>query len=85
MCLKFGNAVDRRTFEKVVGATGGILGGVEGGPEAGEWAGLRSLELGFHDRSAKRSRRDEVRFNISLSLFLHEFVLLFSYIIYSFF
>lgn len=85
LCLKFGNAVDRRTFEKVVGATGGALGGVEGGTEAGEWTGLRSLELGFHDRSAKRSRRDEVRFDISLSLFVHEFVLPFSYIILFFF
>ena len=31
LCLKFGRAVDRRTFEKVVGAAGGVLGGREGG------------------------------------------------------
>ena len=67
LCLRFGREVDRRTFEKVVGAAGGVLGGGEGGTEGervkeGEWIGLRSLEVGFQDSSAKRSRRDEVRF-----------------------
>lgn len=67
MCLKFGRAVDRRTFEKVVGAAGGVLGGreAEGGTQAGGWVGLRSLEVGFHDSSSKHSRRDEVRFIVS--------------------
>ncbi|KAF8803975.1 hypothetical protein BYT27DRAFT_6704063 [Phlegmacium glaucopus] len=64
LCLRFGRVVDRRTFEKVVGAAGGVLGGGEGGTEGGrgkdgEWIGLRSLEVGFQDSSAKRSRRDE--------------------------
>lgn len=65
LCLKFGRAVDRRTFEKVVGAAGGVLGGAEGEDtrtEDGEWIGLRSLEVGFHDSSSKHSRRDEVSF-----------------------
>ena len=75
LCLKFGRAVDRRTFEKVVGAAGGVLGGREGGgdgsttatsttriQDGGEWVGLRSLEVGFHDCSSKHSRRDEVSF-----------------------
>ena len=76
LCLKFGRAVDRRTFEKVVGAAGGVLGGREGGggdgsttatsttriQDGGEWVGLLSLEVGFHDCSSKHSRRDEVSF-----------------------
>ena len=63
LCLKFGRAVDRRTFEKVVGTAGGVLGGGEGegGAQAGGWIGLRSLEVGFHDSSSQHSRRDEVR------------------------
>ena len=67
LCLKFGRAVDRRTFEKVVGAAGGVLGGREGegGTQAGRWVGLSSLEVGFHDSSSKHSRRDEVRFVVS--------------------
>ena len=72
LSLKFGRGVDRRTFEKVVGAAGGVLGGREvvgGGGEGattgsgiqdGEWIGLRELEVGFHDCSSKHSRRDEV-------------------------
>ena len=65
LCLKFGRAVDRRTFEKVVGAAGRVLGGDEGdegATQAEGWIGLRSLEVGFHDSSSKHSRRDEVRF-----------------------
>lgn len=77
MCLKFGRAVDRRTFEKVVGAAGGVLGGGEGEgkTQAGGWIGLRSLEVGFHDSSSKHSRRDEV----SLSVFLVSLPLLTSF------
>ena len=64
LCLKFGRAVDRRTFEKVVGAAGGVLGGREGeeGTRDGGWIGLRSLEIGFQDSSPNQSRRDEVCF-----------------------
>ena len=70
MCLKFGNAVDRRTFEKVVGAAGGILGGREGEgiTQARGWIGLRSLEVGFHDNSSKQSRGDEVSFIVSFPI-----------------
>ena len=77
LCLKFGRAVDRRTFEKVVGAAGGVLGGGEGEgkTQAGGWIGLRSLEVGFHDSSSKHSRRDEV----SLSVFLVSLPLLTSF------
>ena len=76
LSLKFGRGVDRRTFEKVVGAAGGVLGGREvvvggdgvsvggsgsgSGRQDGEWIGLRELEVGFHDCSSKHSRRDEV-------------------------
>ena len=69
MCLKFGRTVDRRTFEKVVGAAGGVLGGREGEgrTQAGGWIGLRSLEVGFHDSSSKHSRRDEVSFIVFVS------------------
>ena len=73
LCLKFGRAVDRRTFEKVVGAAGGVLGGMEGegvtGTQDGDWIGLRSLELGFHDSSSKHSRRDEVSFIVIFSCY----------------
>ena len=80
LCLKFGRAVDRRTFEKVVGAAGGVLGGREGGggdgsssttriQDEGEWVGLRSLEVGFHDCSSKHSRRDEVSFFLFFCVF----------------
>lgn len=69
LCLKFGSAVDRRTFEKVVGAAGGVLGGGEGeGSFQDGWAGLHSLELGFWESSPKQSRRDEVRFQYLFSL-----------------
>lgn len=75
MCLKFSSAVDRRTFEKVVGAAGGVLGGREGeGRTQAGWNGLRSLEVGFHDNSSKHSRRDEVSF---FNVFFFPFVFFF--------
>jgi hypothetical protein len=70
LCLKFGKAVDRRTFEKVVGAAGGVLGGREGEgtkTQDGECIGLRSLEVGFHNSTSKHSRRDEVSFHLFFS------------------
>jgi hypothetical protein len=74
LCLKFGRVVDRRTFEKVVGAAGGVLGGTEGEgrTQAGGWIGLRSLEVGFHESSSKHSRRDEVSLIVSspISVFI---------------
>jgi hypothetical protein len=58
-----------------MGAVGGVLGGGEGTDGAGEggWIGLRTLEVGFQDSSAKQSRRDEVRFNVFFFDFYPEF------------
>ena len=81
LCLKFGSAVDRRTFEKVVGAAGGVLGGREGEgrTQAGGWIGLRSLEVGFHDSSSKHSRRDEVSSILFFSYLCFHFLVVYPY------
>ncbi|KIM44235.1 hypothetical protein M413DRAFT_377484 [Hebeloma cylindrosporum] len=87
LALRFGEEVDRRSYEKVLGAVGAALGAPGKDADANddddpfpdalsqkeEWQGLRSLEVSFCVESAvARVGRDEV--GVSIYLLLLEFV-----------